>query len=373
MLPPLNKPMKKPLPIIIIILLISAACFADTVNVLLIGDIGMRDAAEYVYHRKDGRFVPGISPADLRKTAPDTTFTFDAITVENRKLCTGDSHLAAITDPNHKDHAFYVEKLSEPWDYIVLRDFRESVTGDPSFPENLAKTVKAIKNLCPTAKVGRLMPEADLYTSITTGTSLVAVCAKAAAFQMEIDKLEDGKPDFVIPAGIAIQNIRTTYPGKNLSLDKPENPNYIDYVTPIERDTKRLSGELGCYTAGLCLVGGLCKLTGTNFDILNTELTYPEGDGEYAQTGEFTPEIMARVKEGVDAALKHPAFLTVSTRKTDPIIKIGAKISSANVSKMGEPERELRNAVSDDIRIVNIENNRVTFRVGYSQKTVTSK
>ncbi len=358
---------------VIIILLISAACFADTVSVLLIGDMGMRDAAEYVYHRKDGRFVPGIILADLRKTETETTFTFDAVTVDDRKLCTGDSHLTAITDPNHKDHALYVEKLSEPWDYIILRDFRESLTGDPNFPKNLAETVKAIKKLCPTAKVGRLMPEADLYTSITTAASLAGVCAKEAAVQLEIDKLEEGKPDFLVPVGIAVQNIRTGFPGKIPSLDEPDNPDYIDYITAVERNTKRLSGELGCYAAGLCLVGELCKLTGTNFDILRAELTYPEGAGEYAQTGEFTPEIMNIVKEGVDAALRRPAFLTVSGHKVDPIDKIAAKVTSSNVTKARDPERELRAAVSDDIRVVTIENNRVTFRVGYSQRTVTAK
>lgn len=158
---------------------------------------------------------------------------------------------------SYANHSLNKAVASEDWDVITFQQ-ASGYSGVADSYEVLPELLAGVKALCPNAKIGWHMTWAYQADSNHAdfakynNDQMTMYNAIVAAVQSEI--LTNADIDFVIPAGTAIQNARTSYLGDTLT-----------------RDGYHLSYDIGRYIAGITWVEAITGLDATN-------LTYcPDG------------------------------------------------------------------------------------------------
>lgn len=219
-------------------------------KILSIGNSFSVDAQEYLYHILEDMGVEEIKLGNLYVSGC-TLATHLVYAERNYAAYTYYTN----TDGDWKETKNYsIEQAvkSENWDYITFQQASGS-SGISSTYDDLDLLIDIVKPLCPEAKLVWHMTWA--YQQDSTHKEFVKYDSNQTTMYNAIvsavnEKIEKNSDiDFVIPAGTAIQNARTSYIGDNLTIDG-----------------HHLSLDLGRYIAGLTFAYALTGLSIDNVE-----------------------------------------------------------------------------------------------------------
>lgn len=259
-----------------------------TVKLLAIGNSFSIDALEHFCKILSDGGVETIIVANLYKSG-----------------CSIDGHLANIESGvaeytlyrNNSDNLMVSqsEKVTladglrlERWDIITMQQ-ASGKSGNPKSYAGLGELIEYVRGFRPDAKLYWHMTWAYDSWHLGEGKSYENSISMHAAILNAVSEKIVGNENFVkiIPSGTAIQNIRSSYLGDNLT-----------------RDGYHLSYGIGRYTAALTWYG---LITGKDTDLINwTPSKYPE-----------VAEHLTVIKEAVKAALFSPYSVTESAYPPD--------------------------------------------------------
>lgn len=188
----------------------------------------------------------------------------------------------------------------EEWDVITIHE-RGMYSGTPgeilkdNRLNNLVKYIHEHKPKSSTKVVWHMTwayeEGRDVATLENTYNGNQLAMYEAIVNAVETAILPEEGFDFFIPSGTALQNVRTSYIGDN-----------------VTRDGHHLSHNLGRYTAGLTWFH---KITGDSL----AEITWVPNQVE------ITPQILEIVKEAVLSAVENPLQISPSAHTTRPTIQ----------------------------------------------------
>jgi len=317
------------------------------------------------------------------------------------------SHLSVANDPSHDDYTMYESVLNgnNTWDLIIIQDWHESSRDDYAdhFVKGLGDTVAWLKSRQPQAKVAWVQDWAEIasYDLVETDT-LDAVYSNIAGAVALAETMTQNKPDYIIPMGTAMQNIKTSYLGNTYNAknayanysykdwgwnNQPLAPeSYLDRYTVLDRDTTHCSMELGRYAMGVAVYSAIMDVfkdvidTSAVFDYFVSLKTAPVTTGAEEWKGEFNDSIWAIVKESAANALASKKAVTQSQYTVDPADAIAAAIGNADYSSGDFTAAEIaaiaNTAAEGKVTIaasdVTVNGNSATikFLYGYTDKTV---
>ena len=189
----------------------------------------------------------------------------------------------------NKGSANITETLdSEEWDYISL----QQVSGNSGMPETyepyLTQIIEYVKEHEPQAEFFWHMtwayPLGSDYSSFKNYGYNQSTMYNAIVSTVKEVIVPREEFSFIIPVGTAIQNVRTSYFGDNLS-----------------RDNLHLSYDVGRYIASMMWVK---QISGASID-----------DVTYVPTSTITPRLLETIKEAVNNAYEHPFEITEASDK----------------------------------------------------------
>lgn len=256
-----------------------------SLKVLAVGNSFSVDAMEYVYQiaKEVGYeeivlgnlYIGGCSlqthAANLRSKAKGYTYYYN-------------------TDGTWKSRGsnLATEIGAEEWDYISI----QQVSGDSGRPETyepyLTQIIDFIKEYAPNAEIFWHMtwayPIDSDYSSFKNYGYNQTTMYNAIVSTVKTLILPRDEISFVIPTGTAVQNVRTSYFGDNLS-----------------RDNLHLSYDVGRYIASMMWVK---QLSGVSIDNVT-----------WVPSGTITPRLLDTIKEAVNNAYNTPYEVTEATDK----------------------------------------------------------
>ena len=174
------------------------------------------------------------------------------------------------------------------WDYVSLQQVSGYSGVASSYEPYLTQLINYVKENAPQAEIFWHMtwayPEGSDYSSFRTYgydqarmyDSIISAVQEKIVGREEIS--------FVIPVGTAVQNVRTSYFGDNLS-----------------RDNLHLSYDVGRYIASMTWVK---QISGADIDGVT-----------YIPSGAVTPRLLSTIKEAVNNAYAHPFEITEASDK----------------------------------------------------------
>ena len=176
----------------------------------------------------------------------------------------------------------------EEWDYISI----QQVSGDSGRPETyepyLTQIIDYVKEHAPNAEIFWHMtwayPLDSDYSSFKNYGYNQTTMYNAILDTVKTVILPREEISFVIPTGTAVQNVRTSYFGDNLS-----------------RDNLHLSYDIGRYIASMMWVK---QLSGVSIDNV-----------KWTPSSAVTPRLLDTIKEAVNNAYAHPYEVTEATDK----------------------------------------------------------
>lgn len=256
-----------------------------SLKVLAVGNSFSVDAMEYVYQiaKEVGYeeivlgnlYIGGCSlqthAANLRSKAKGYTYYYN-------------------TDGTWKSRGsnLATEIGAEEWDYISI----QQVSGDSGRPETyepyLTQIIDFIKEYAPNAEIFWHMtwayPIDSDYSSFKNYGYNQTTMYNAIVSTVKTLILPREEISFVIPTGTAVQNVRTSYWGDNVS-----------------RDNLHLSYDIGRYIASMMWVK---QLSGVSIDNVT-----------WVPSGTITPRLLDTIKEAVNNAYNTPYEVTEATDK----------------------------------------------------------
>ena len=257
---------------------------AKTIHLLSIGNSFSQDAQEWIYNVAKAAGYEDIIIAnlywggcDLKTQASNakTDFGGDGQHYEYQM------HRSAQTVTT-RDKSIKGALLDQNWDYVTLQQVSQDAGKENTFTNgDLDYLIGYVKQYRPDAKIGWHMTWAYQQTSTHGGfanynRSQAAMYDSIVHCTRDVVMKAEGI-DFVFPAGTAIQNLRTSFIGDNLT-----------------RDGYHMSYNLGRYVVSLTWIYKLCEMQGNPFP---ENITYTPSDIEVPQY--YLPAIHEAVKNAV--------------------------------------------------------------------------
>ncbi len=180
---------------------------------------------------------------------------------------------------------------SEDWDYITMQQASWNSGVASSYDPHLANLISVVTSKCPDAELVWHMTWA--YQGNSTNDSSNYDPNQIAMYNSIVETVKsrivtDSNFVKIIPSGTAVQNMRTSYIGDNLT-----------------RDGNHLSYDVGRLLAALTFAKALTDCDLANIDYLPAEYSYNE-------------TLVAAIKESVNNAIANPFEITASTYTTAP-------------------------------------------------------
>ena len=342
---------------------------------------------------------------DIKNAGIETEIVYDRVTNGGFQMYYEDSkdkdeypksHYAQANDPSSPNYKKYADKLKNyKWDVVLIQDYRESASAKKDFTNAMAETVQWLKEEQPDAKIGWIVDWNDKNYGIDDKAELQQLYRNNTVTTVnKVEEMTADKPDFIIPMGTAMQNVRTSYLWDvNNAPDCYTNYNNKDWCGSadkivkyniLERDGTHCSYELGRYIMGAAVFGYIYSLYkdeligGNRVDFCDSLVTIPVTTGAEEWKGEFTDSIWDIIEETTENTIANPWTITNSDYTVDPAIAMADKVKNATYADFTPAGivatiKTLGNGftVSESDIEIDGDTAKVTFLYGYSQKTVT--
>ena len=342
---------------------------------------------------------------DIADAGIETEIVYDRVTNGGFKMYYEDSfdtkgypksHYAQAHNPSSPNYSKYADKLKNyKWDVVLIQDYRESASAEEDFTDAMAKTVQWLKEEQPDAKIGWIVDWNDKNYGIDDKARLQQLYYDNTVTTVnKVKAMTADKPDFIIPMGTAMQNVRTSYlwdvknaPDCYTNYDNKDwcgSAEEIVTYNLLERDGTHCSYELGRYIMGAAVFGYIYskyqdKLIGGDVvDFCKALKTMPVTTGAEEWKGEFTDSIWDIVKETTKNTIANPWEITNSVYTVDPAIAKAVEVENATYADFTPAGivatiKKLGNGFTVSESDIEFDGNTatVTFLYGYSEKTVT--
>ncbi len=257
-----------------------------TMKILAIGNSFSVDAMEYLYQLLEeagveeivlgNLYIGGCSIATHLKRAKDGKADYDYY-----------KNTAGVWEKT-PDSTFMDGLKDEEWDYISFQQTSKTCGLAETHGEELRELVAIVERSMTNKDAEFMWHMTWAYQADSTHEAFVNYDhSQEKMYEMTADVVKNtvmklGRFEFVIPAGTAIQNARTSFVGDTLT-----------------RDGHHLNKTLGRYIAALTWCAAL---TGVDVKTLN-----------YAPTDDITPIVMDMAREAVADAIENPYEVTSSS------------------------------------------------------------
>ena len=290
----------------------------NAISILALGNDATVDAMQYLY--------------PILKGMGYTTIRLANLYIGNSDLA---KHVSSIADTNKvykinyiKDGAWVTSvdtsavKVLEPddWDVIVLSETPDNASKAAKY-ETIPALVKAVRKACPFVPFAWNMGwaqkgKADQYEEIVDAVSTLK-----------------GNTDIptIIPAGTAVQNMRTTFIEDNITRS----------------DNKNLSYNIGRPVAAYTWAAAI---TGKSIDAL----AYVPDDKNDKNELKYQYEVdyLPAIKEAVNAAIAKPFEVTASAAYAPIVSKVDMNVLKQGMAALGYPEAMLSEYVEAPMTMI---------------------
>ena len=342
---------------------------------------------------------------DIKNAGIETEIVYDRVTNGGFQMYYEDSkdnggypksHYAQAHDQSSPNYKKYADKLKNyKWDVVLIQDYRESASAKKDFTNAMAETVQWLKEEQPDAKIGWIVDWNDKNYGTTDKARLQQLYYDNTVTTVnKVKAMTADKPDFIIPMGTAMQNVRTSYlwdvnnaPDCYTNYDNTDWCGSADKIVKynlLERDGTHCSYELGRYIMGAAVFGYIYDLYkdeligGNRVDFCDSLVTIPVTTGAEEWKGEFTDSIWDIIEETTENTIANPWTITNSVYTVDPAIAMADKVKNATYADFTPAGivatiKTLGNGftVSESDIAIDGDTATVRFLYGYSEKTVT--
>ena len=283
----------------------------NAISILALGNTAVTDAMNYLYPVlkelgyttiRLGNLYIGDSDVDKHVASiADSTVTYKFNYIKDEAWATADATAFSVLEP-------------EDWDYIVLSQNTDKAVDAASYAavKELEAAVRVTNPFTPIVWNMGWAPKGNTE-AYETVADVMATVIKA-----------DKEISAIIPAGTALQNLRTSFMGDNVTRS----------------DNKNLSYNIGRPVAAYTWAAAL---TGKSIDALTYVPDDKNGDGKLIY--QFEPYYLPAMLEAVNAAIKTPFKVTATTTYAPRVSKVDMNLLKAGMASLGYPESMLANYI----------------------------